>query len=298
MGKTTVASSMALAAAGRGKRTLLVSTDPAHNLSDIFQKKIGSKIHKLTDRLHTLEIDPHEETHRYLDDVKKTINSVVRSDMQGEIHRQIDLTAHTPGAEEAALFNRITSILMQSGKMYDLICFDTAPTGHTIRLLTLPETMEIWIQGLLDRRDKMHTNNPFLIEGEEKTSDPVRSVLNERKNKFRYARDLLMDHERCGFVFVLTAEKLPVEETFRAVKLMKSFHFAVEYLIVNRLFPDDPDCSFLKHRGDVELKYKKEIRKKFKDIKIVGLPMWEKEIVGMDELKKTGDFLLSGGLPI
>src|SRR5699024_6265273 len=144
VGKSTSAAAIAWKSAEAGNKTLLISTDPAHNLGDIFNQSIGGKTAAITDNLFALEIDPDIETDQYIKGVKENIKGVVHSNMMEEVHRQLDTAKASPGADEAALFDKLISIILEERKHFDKLIFDTAPTGHTIRLLSLPELMGVW----------------------------------------------------------------------------------------------------------------------------------------------------------
>ncbi len=154
VGKSTSASAIAWKLAAAGKKTLLISTDPAHNLGDIFSVKIGGEARRIVPNLYALEIDPEYETTKYINSVKANIKGVVHSSMADEVYRQLDTAKASPGADEAALFDKLISIIIEGSEDYDHLVFDTAPTGHTIRLLTLPELMGVWIEGMLKKRKK------------------------------------------------------------------------------------------------------------------------------------------------
>ncbi len=148
VGKTTCASAMALTASQAGKRVLLVSTDPAHSTSDMFERPIGPEPVELLPNLHGLEIDGEFESQRYVANVKEQIRGLFGHHILKEATRQIDLAASMPGAEEMALFDRIGGLIRGEDERFDLIVFDTAPTGHTLRLIRMPELMEAWIRAL------------------------------------------------------------------------------------------------------------------------------------------------------
>lgn len=217
VGKSTSASATALYASKQGKKTLLVSTDPAHNTGDIFNQEIGRQEKELAPNLFALEIDPHYESHQYINRVKDNIREIVQPHMMEEIHKQIDIAHAAPGADEAALFDRIVEIIEEGQTRYDLIIFDTAPTGHTLRLLSLPELMGVWIDGMLQRRKKANElHRMWLGENEDQEKDPIFEILTRRKNKFARAREVLLNPEQTAFIFVLNPEKLPILETEKA----------------------------------------------------------------------------------
>ncbi|TVP47170.1 MAG: ArsA family ATPase [Gemmatimonadales bacterium] len=161
VGKTTTASALALRLAEAGERVLLVSTDPAHSLGDLFDRKIGDREVELfrpaggsPGVLAALEIDPEAETDRYLEGVRDSMRAFVRPALYPEIERQVALTRHAPGAAEAAMMDRVAELMDEGPKRWDRVIFDTAPTGHTLRLMALPELMAAWTDGLLRQREK------------------------------------------------------------------------------------------------------------------------------------------------
>jgi len=154
VGKTTCAAALALGLANEQRRVLLVSTDPAHSLADLFDRRIGNRETRLRPGLRALEIDPDAEVKRYLERVKTNMRRFVRPAMYPEIERQMELTRQAPGAVEAALMQRMAELMDTGPDRHDTVIFDTAPTGHTLRLLALPEIMAAWTDGLLRQRER------------------------------------------------------------------------------------------------------------------------------------------------
>ena len=154
VGKTTTAASLAMTAAEAGKKCLVVSTDPAHSLSDIFETKIGDKATNLKPNLSGLEIDPNREADRYIATVKSNMRDLVHPEMFSVVERQMNLARQAPGSLEAALLERMTNLVTETKAQYDILIFDTAPTGHTMQLLSLPEAMAAWTDGMLKRHKK------------------------------------------------------------------------------------------------------------------------------------------------
>ena len=146
VGKTTTSSALALLASRRGKKVLIVSTDPAHSLADAFDRHIGDNITRLAANLDGLEIDPDHQVEQHLASVSAQLKRFTRPDMFAEIERQMRLTRQSPGAQEAAMLERICQVIELGLSEYDLVIFDTAPTGHTLRLLSLPEAMAAMVK--------------------------------------------------------------------------------------------------------------------------------------------------------
>jgi arsenite-transporting ATPase len=284
VGKSTTSSSIALLLADRRKKVLLVSTDPAHNISDIFHVKAGNDTVLIDQNLHLLEINPQIESNRYITEVKNNLKGLVKATMLEEVHRQIDLASSSPGADEAALFDKITSIVVDEYKNYDHIIFDTAPTGHTIRLLTLPELMNVWISGLLEKRRKVQQNYTQLLNDGEPIDDPIFEKLQARKQKFAQVRDILLDPAITDYAFVLNAERLPILETEKAIKTLSKHDLTVSTLVVNKVIPSHADGDFMEKRRSNEKQYLEMIETTFKKQEIVRVPLFAHDISSLSHL--------------
>lgn len=285
VGKSTSAAAIALKSAQQGNRTLLVSTDPAHNVGDIFNQEIGGTIVEVSKNLYALEIDSEMETARYIRGVKENIKGIVHSSMMEEVHRQLDTAKASPGADEAALFDKLISIILEEKSNFDKLIFDTAPTGHTIRLLTLPELMGVWINGLLEKRKKTNENYVALLNDGEPVEDPIYDVLKVRQERFSKAREILLNEQETGFIFVLNPERLPIVETEKAIQLLHKYDLHVKTLIINKMLPEETDGVFLLERKKHEKKYTQIINQSFKDQQLIYIPLFSQDIVSEDQLK-------------
>ena len=286
VGKTTSASAMAVAASHAGKRVLLVSTDPAHSTSDIFERPIGPEPVPLLPNLHGLEIDGEFESKRYVADVKERIQGLFGSHILKEANRQIDLAASMPGAEEMALFDRIGALVRGEDERFDLIIFDTAPTGHTLRLIRMPELMEAWIRALSRSRQAM-----LGVEQDDKT-DPVMISLADRLEHLREFRARLLSPRVCAFVLVLVAERLPIEETARAIDQLEDAGVRIGGLVVNRVLPATSPDPFLRSRHDQEQIYLDEIDRRFAAHSRVRVPQLPSDVHGVTTLRRLSEVLL------
>jgi len=290
VGKSTSAAAIAWKSAANGYKTLLISTDPAHNLGDIFDKKIGGDIRKVTEQLYALEIDPEKETENYIQGVKQNMKGMVQSTMVEEVNRQLDTAKASPGAGEAALFDKLITIILEEGNQFDQLIFDTAPTGHTIRLLSLPELMGVWIDGLLQKRQKTNENYSQLLNDGEPVEDPIYDVLKKRQERFIEVRKILLDLKQTGFIFVLNPERLPILETEKAIELLDKYHLHVRTLIVNKVLPDDVDGNFFKKRKEHEQKYIEKITSLFTDQQLIYIPMFSHDIMNKHQLVRVSKY--------
>ncbi len=286
VGKSTSSAALAVAFADQGFRTLVVSTDPAHNLGDIFHQTVHGEITELIENLWGIEIDPQQEANRYIKGVKENLEGLVKSKMVEEVHRQIDMASASPGADEAALFDRLISIILEQYDQFDKIVFDTAPTGHTVRLLTLPELMGVWIDGMLERRKKINHNYTELLNDGDPIDDPIYSILQKRKDKFSEVRKIILDQNQTGFVFVLIPERLPILETNKAIRQLETHHIHVHTLIVNKVLPDYADGIFLEKRREQERVYLREMEQTFKNQEFIHIPLFEEDVSNMEKLRQ------------
>ncbi|MBY0097296.1 ArsA family ATPase [Mesobacillus maritimus] len=291
VGKSTSAAAIALTLAQNSKKTLLVSTDPAHNVGDLFHQPLKNKAVEVRPNLDAIEIDPSIESRNYINNVKENIKGVVSAQMQQEVNRQIDAASSSPGAEEAAMFDRIVSLILDERERYDCIVFDTAPTGHTIRLLTLPEIMGVWIDGMLERRKKRNENYTQLLNDGEPIDDPIYQVLQTRKSRFAAVREILLDEKQTGFIFVLNPERLPIIETSKAIDMLKKHELAVDTLIINKVLSDEVDGVFWQKRKENERGYLAWIEQKFPTQQKHYIPLFPTDIHSVQLLEQYAKYL-------
>jgi arsenite-transporting ATPase len=273
VGKTTVAAAIAMVAANQGRRCLLVSTDPAHSLGDIFERSIGGHIQPLAANLWGLEIDPDAEAERHIGAVKTQMKTLVHPRLYDEIDRQLDLARYAPGAEEAALLERVASLMGDEGSEYDLVVFDTAPSGHTVRLLSLPEIMVI---------DDAKDHEPGSRDSR------IHEVLLTRRRLFLVARERLLDDTTTAFLLVVNTDKLSILESRKVADVLARFDVRVWGVVVNRVIPDTADGAFLGARREQDRIYQSEIDEIFADVPRMVLPLLEHDVHGMDSLRQVG----------
>ena len=308
VGKTTTAGALGLMAAESGRTTLLVSTDPAHSLGDVFDTRIGNEETSLGPNLSGLEIDPEAVAESHIATVKMSMKSLVAPKMYKEVDRQLELARHSPGTMEAALLERMADLMAEARSRFDLLIFDTAPSGHTIRLLSLPEVLGAWSDGMLGHQDRSRKLGELLkvfgrdhsredefgmIGGSKEEPDDsrdgrIRDILLTRRRKFHRARELLTDPAVTAFLLVLTAERLPILETEKTLDLLKKFNVPVAGMIVNRLLPPDADGDFLRERRLQEDEYRKEIDETFSGLQRIYLHLLPHDVHGVETLREIG----------
>jgi arsenite-transporting ATPase len=242
-----------------------------------------------------------------------SMKSLVAPKMYAEIDRQLDLARHSPGTVEAALLERMADLMADAKSRFDLLIFDTAPSGHTIRLLSLPEILAAWSDGMLGHkgrsrrlgellktfgRDHSREDEFGMIGGsqeepEESRDGRIREILLNRRRKFHRARELLTDEATTAFLLVLTAEKLPILETKKTLDLLRKFDVPVAGMVVNRLLPPDAEGDFLRDRRLQENEYRDEIDRTFSRLRRVYVHLLPHDVHGVDTLRKIGESIIA-----
>jgi arsenite-transporting ATPase len=298
VGKTTCSAAFALGASRRGRRVLLVSTDPAHSTADIFDRPIGAEPGPLLDRLWGLEIDAEREAARYVDRVKADIEKMFSADVVRRARTQIDLAAASPGLAEVALLERITDLILDNDRAqpgFDLIVFDTAPTGHTMQLLRMPEAMTAWIEALVKHRKAVLAidHQSEAQRAAAAAADPVLTALERRRRRLLELREHVTDRGRTSFVLVTIPERLAIDESTRAAETLRETALDVAGLVVNRVLPDDLPGEFYGARKAQERVYLDEIGRRFHRMPRVLVRQLPRDVHGLDPLGVVAAQLLA-----
>ena len=311
VGKTTVASAVALAAAREGRRALVVSTDPAHNLGHLWGRRIGDRPTRLAENLQGLEIDPDATTDRHLADVGRTLKRLMPGSLAGEVDKHMDLSRRSPGTHEAAVLERITELVEEGMREHDLVVFDTAPSGHTARLMALPEVMTAWTDGLLSRREKSQKLGAAMrglesgrerdrgqaLLGSTAPRDPleerdeeIRAILLRRRDRLASLREVLTDPALSSFAIVLAAERLPVLETIELHEELTRTGVDVGALVVNKRSPAGRG-EFLERRRAMEEEHLASLRTALPRVPLQQIPLGEQDVVGAAALEQFARLL-------
>ncbi|MEH0147265.1 ArsA family ATPase [Corynebacterium sp. Q4381] len=289
VGKTTVSAATAVRLAEAGKRVLLVSTDPAHNLGHVWGSTLADAPVHLEPNLHGIELDPDKTTQRHLDTVAASMRHMMPERLHSEIDRHMELSRHSPGMHEAAMLERIAELVAEltDKRGYDHIIFDTAPSGHTSRLLELPEIMSAYTGGLLARREASDTFSRAVrgfggkgvtdSSATERRNQQIRATLLARQRKFEGLRAVLTDAQKCVFNIVLTAERLPVMESAELYRDITASGIHVGGLVINRRTPAGGE-AFLETRRGVEKQALELLDNLLPGVKRVELPWLPGEV--------------------
>lgn len=303
VGKTSLSSALALGRARTGARVLVVSTDPAHSLGHLWRRTIGDQITRLArfdngGALHGVEIDPGATVDRHLAAVQQTMLRLLPESQHGSARAHLERARIAPGSHEAAVLERIAELAELGRRDYDLVVFDTAPSGHTLRLLALPGQLAGWTDALLRNRDRSERYAAAMRgltgrgDAQAESEAALRRTLELRRARFEALRAALADPARTGFVVAFVAEALPVAETLDVVGMLRTLKVDVAALIANRRSPADagPLLSARRAAEDVQLE---QVREQVPGPPIIEVPLIPGELTGRDALERLADLLLA-----
>jgi arsenite-transporting ATPase len=293
VGKTSCAGAMAVLSANRGLRTLVLSTDPAHSLSDSFDQDLtGGEIITIKgfDNLWGMEMDTEKGMKEFQDNLGASAAGP-EVEMATQFMGGMEGMA-PPGSDEAMAFGKILEFIGDTS--FDRVIFDTAPTGHTLKLLELPEILDSWLGKILTLRQRLSSMMSGLrsMFGGGEEEDTSWEMLKQTKEKIRLARIELQDPEMTQFVVVMIPEAMAVFETQRLLASLHAWDIPADNIIVNQLIPPNPDCRFCSARREMQQENLKDIRDIYGDMDIAEVPLFPGEIRGIDVLRRLGKILV------
>lgn len=303
VGKTSISAATGIWMANQRKKTLVVSTDPAHSLSDSFEAPIGHTPTLIMSKLYALEIDPEmamEQQQAELESKKSLANNEqsMGLDLLGD---QLDLASSSPGADEAAAFEVFLQVMTTNE--YDVVVFDTAPTGHTLRLLSFPDLMDSWVGKMIKVKSRLggvanSLKNIVPFMGNDDDNDIQSTAeLEEIKKRIDEAKEVMSDPTRTTFKMVVIPEEMSIYESDRAMEALMKNNMSVDGVVVNQVMPDIKDCDFCQARHKLQQKRLALIRQKFSHQEIAEMPLFKEEVKGIDKLEEVAAILYEGKSP-
>ena len=282
VGKTTLSASLAYFFAQKGEKVLLLSTDPAHSLSDIFGEG------ETPSEIKILEIDPSRAVKEHIRRVLEAVRASVSPDSYRRIETMILSLEDTPGVEEAALLEELSKIVLESLDNFNRIVVDSAPTGHTLQMLRACARMGPWLEELIKLREKRDRFQEAASLQERSRDLTVH--LRERRERFMRFSQILTSPS-AAFIPVLTPEKLPVEETKRLVASLERMGLNIPLLIVNKVLPDEGTGEFFRKRKLQEEVYLREIKKFFGRFRLLFIPLRDRDVGGVEDVRELAQVI-------
>ena len=289
VGKSVCAIATALALS-KNFKTLLISTDPAHSVSDCLEQQIGFKAVKVnsTTNMWALEVDADKGLSNFKtehrDELKKLFDTSTNLD-NDDIDEMLDLSI--PGIDEMMSFKTIIDFI-EEGE-YDKYVVDTAPTGHALRLISSPKLLDDWIKVAARMRWKYR----YMVTSFSGSyqQDEVDAFLFSLKKMVIRIQNLLQDKTKCEFIPVCIPEAMAIMETDRLLADLSASGIIARQVIVNNVMVSD-DGDFCKRVKAGQLPYLQEIKETFSNLNIVQVPKFAEEIKGLEALDKLRKVLI------
>lgn len=286
VGKTSIASAHALKASQNGMKTLIVSTDMAHNLKDIFMKDIGKEYSEIANNLYALEIDPnHEMNNNYGNMFKAFKNMMPETSLENE--NLLEDMVVFPGIEE--LFSLIKIKEIYEKNIFDLIVVDCAPTGETLSLLKFPELLSWYIEKLFPiGKVALKVLRP-ISKVAFKIEMPDKHALNDIEKLYVSLcelQSLLKNRNICSIRLVTIPEKMVVEETKRNYMYLNLYNFNVDGIYINRVIPLEIENNFFDEWKKIQGEYIEKLNEVFLDMPTYKIKWYEIDINGFEGLQR------------
>lgn len=280
VGKTTVAAATALRSAELGYRTLVASTDIAHSLADSLDVPLGDKPVEVAENLWAQEISVVADIYNYWDTLQEFASGLIAG--QGINRVVADELSAFPGMDEIVSLLHINKQAKE--RNFDRLIIDAAPTGETIRLLTMPDTFR-WYAGHLTRLERgvITLLRPFagrILQ----TPAEVMEALRKLDEATAELRVTLSDPAISSYRVVIQPEKMVLREAERAISYLGLFNYPVDSVVINRILPDEGIGEFYEQRREVQQKYMEIIEATFKPLPLWTVPYYPHEVVGLEAL--------------
>jgi arsenite/tail-anchored protein-transporting ATPase len=295
VGKTSVAAATGLLAAARGYRTIVLSTDAAHSLADSFDAPLGPEPTLVGPNLWGQESEVSHNIEKYWGTIQSYVSSVFQWRGLNEVMAE-DMSV-LPGMDELASLLWIAE--HHDKGAYDVIVVDAAPTGETLRLLSLPEAGKWWIEKIYPiQRRIAKVASPIVgrVLGMPMPSDAVYTAGEQLFGRLEHVRELLTNPKLTSIRLVLTLEKMVIKEAQRAFTYFNLYGYPVDLVICNRVVPADAGPYFEAWR-QAQARYWPEVQADFDPIPIRRAPFFEHEVVGMPMLRELGAAMFEGEDP-
>lgn len=291
VGKSSVAAAHAIKSATEGKKTLLVSTDMAHNLGDIFERRLGKEMENVLPNLDIYEIDPEYVMENDFSSVIKYLGNLL-SEVDDYSMQDMGMM---PGMEE--LFSLLKIADIYNNERYERIIVDCAPTGETLALLKFPELLSWYMEKLFPIGKVGVRMLAPISKSVFKVEMPNKNAMNDIEKMYLRLvelQELLKNRDVTSIRIVTTPEKMVVEETKRNYMYMNLYNFNVDGLYINRILPKDISNDFFNQWIIIQKKYITYLKEIFSALPIYEIPWYDEELRGEENIRRIVEDALSG----
>jgi arsenite-transporting ATPase len=293
VGKTSVAAATARRCAAAGLRTIVLSTDPAHSLSDSLEAELGSEPTPCGDGLWGQEVQAQEEMERHWEAVSDWLGELLAEQGVDQISAE-ELTV-PPGMDE--LFSLLQIKRHHEEEQFDAIIVDCAPTGETLRLLSFPDVCTWWLEKVFPwERRLMAAARPFartLLDIPLPTEGVMDDVQRLARNLVEM-NSILRDRASTTIRLVMNPDRMVVREAMRTFTYLNLYGYLTDAVVVNRVFPDEAAGGYFGAWAETHKRQMELVRSAFAPVPILTAPYFEQEVIGPVMLDRLGDVLFEG----
>ena len=279
VGKTSVAAATALAIARSGLRTIVMSTDPAHSLSDSLETGLGPQPMPVADNLWAQEVQAEAEMERHWQAVQRWLGGLL-SDRGVDRILAEELTV-PPGMDE--IFSLLQLKRHHESGEFDVIIVDCAPTGETLRLLSFPEVARWWLEKVFPWEKRLLTAARPFAKTVLDLPLPGNDVLAEVQDLVRNLIDMseiLRDRSRSSIRLVMNPERMVIKEAQRTFTYLNLYGYLTDAVVVNRVFPADVEGGYFSAWREVQREHVELVEQAFAPVPVLRAPFFEQEVVG------------------
>src|SRR5919197_434011 len=287
VGKTTIAAATAVRAARAGRRTLVMSTDPAHSLADSFDVELGPESRQVAPNLWAGKIDAQDRLEANWREIQEYMVSLMN--WAGVDAIQAEELSVLPGLDE--IFSLIDVKRYVDDGEHDLLVVDCAPTAETLRLLSLPEVMNWYIERIFPvERRVVKTIRPLLTKLTTMpiADDRIFQAIERLHRNLDGVRQLLTNDRMSSVRLVVNPEKMVIAEARRTYTYLSLFGYRVDAVVVNRIIPDSVTDPYFGKWKDIQAEHLQTVRESFEPVPILTARLFDREMVGLDLLEDMG----------
>lgn len=288
VGKTTVASATALRVAASGAKTLIMSTDPAHSLSDAFGVELSGEATEVADNLWAEQIDPQQRLEENWREIQR--HAVTVLNWAGLAEVEAEELSVIPGLDE--LFSLADVKTHHDHGPYDVLIVDCAPTGETLRLLSLPDIIQWYMERIFPiERKVMGALRPVArrITSLPLPGDDVYAAVRRFYDRLEGVRQVLTDVETTSVRLVVNPERMVIAEAQRTFTYLNLFGYRVDAIVANRLLPDEVSDPYFARWKEIQAAHLQTIHEAFSPLPILTSRLRDQELIGPELLAGLGD---------